>query len=340
MNANLSSEATNADIDVSVALFSSRETVGTLVRSVAAALRALEGFNAVLDVVVNGNPALAGEFADYIRNEQNRIGGNVRVRCWSLACGDKAHALNTHIHVLWPVARTTVFIDGYVEIDDRSIVQLDKALAENPDALGATGVPTVGHSATRLRHRMTTRGGIHGNLFALCAGAMHTIRRIGFFLPLGLYRGDPMIGAALCKRFEPAGQKWDPQTIIVLPDVSWRFEPLRWWRPKDIVTHFKRMSRQHQGRLENLAFRNFFIRRQQGLDKLPRTVLEMIETWIDAAPEEAAEVLERSSAVRRALERLRSPRDWSSASEPPRMLFETRGGDIARLPRQERDSTN
>lgn len=325
----VSIEHQSSDADVALAIISSRESTEILGKAVAAALRAVKGFNAVIDVVVNGNPVLAESLVSHIRQLGGETPASVRLRCWSLACGDKAHAWNTYVHELWPGARTTVFMDGYVEPAADAILLLDTGLAENMNALAATGVPSVGASAQRMQKAMTSGGGIHGNLFAIGASAMRMIRNARFFVPIGLYRVDAVIGAALCKQLQPIGTTWDVKRIVVLPAVSWSFKPLKWWRIRDWVAYIKRLSRQQQGELENLAFRDFFMRRQQPLDKLPRTALELVEEWIRLAPDESSSVLKRSSSNRRALERMRLRRDWSSASSPPVMLYEI-GADGAK----------
>ena len=317
--------AENCQVDVAVAIISSRESPDVLARALLAGFDALAGSSALVDVVVNGNPELAELFAGRMRSKGIDVPVNVKVRCWSLACGDKAHAWNTYVHHLWPGARTTVFMDGYVQVAQDAIALLHKELSENALALGATGTPSVGASARNLERSMVTGGGLHGNLFALGLDAMRMIRNANFFVPLGLYRVDSIIGAALYKHCTPKSDTWDVSRIVVLPAVSWYFKPLRWWRAKDWLTHFKRMSRQQQGRLENLAFRNFFIKRRQSLDNLPFTALELVEEWIRRAPEEAASVLSRFSSTRLALERMRVRRDWSSASVPPALLYQDRG---------------
>lgn len=299
-----------------------RKSTLVLSDSVAAALRALEGFNAVLDVVVNGNAVLAESFVRHIRSWSGEIPRGVRLRCWSLACGDKAHAWNIYVHELWPSARTTVFMDGYVEAAADAVLLLDKALAGKMNALGATGVPSVGMSAKRMKKAMAAGGGIHGNLFAIRADGMDMIRDARFFMPMGLYRVDAVIGAALYKKCQPVGVAWDVERIVVLPSVSWNFRPLKWWRIKDWVAYVKRRSRQQQGSLENSAFRDFFMRRHQSLDKLPRTALELVETWVQHAGDEADSIFKRSAAARRAFARMRVPRDWSTASVSPALILE------------------
>lgn len=322
MTASISIAQERSGADVAVAIISSRESTETLGKTVAAALRALEGFNAVLDVVVNGNQGLAESLVSHLRTSDGKLPAGVGLRCWSLPCGDKAHAWNTYVHQLWPGARTTVFMDGYVEPAADAFLLLDKGLAENLNALGATGVPSVGASARRMRREMTSAGGIHGNLFAIRADAMHMVREAKFFVPMGLYRVDAVIGAALFKQCQPLGTTWDVERIVVLPAVSWNFDPLKWWRIKDLIAYLKRRSRQQQGKLENLAFRDFFMRRQQSLDKLPQTALGLVEGWVRHAPDEAGSVLKRSSVARRALGRMRFPRDWSMAVVSPTLLLE------------------
>lgn len=323
MEMDLTSQSRASLAEVSAVLISSRESPEILWNAIEHAVRALRGFSAVLDVLVNGNPRLADAIAVHLRGGELSCADSVRIRCWSLLCGDKAHAWNIYVHELWPGGRTTVFMDGYIAAENGSIRMLDSALRERPHVLAATGVPSVGLSANRIREMMMSSGGIHGNLFGLRDEAMNTIRHLNFRLPLGLYRVDSMIGAAVFKQFLPLGTSWDVSQVLVLPEVTWTFQPLRWWSFRDVRAHLKRRSRQAQGKLENLAFRNFFITRKQPLDRLPRTAREMVENWVSFAPEEASQALRAFGSGRRALSRLRTARDWSLAEVPATLLFDS-----------------
>jgi hypothetical protein len=312
-----------ARYEIAAAVISSRESPETLWRTLRRTVDEIEASSGIVDVIVNGKRELA-DCLIRLMKQDSRLGSHrVVARCWFLACGDKAHAWNTYVHELWPDAATTVILDGYVEVARGAFKGIASALDEKAGTLAATGVPSVGRSARRLGEEMKADGGIHGNLFGLSKEAVVRIRSERFRLPVGIYRVDAMIGAAIFKEFKASGSRWDSSRVAVLPEVTWWFDTLKWWRPDDIRTHLRRMSRQYQGRLENLAFRDFFIRRQLPLGRLPRTALELIEDWIIQAPAEAKATLGRFSPRAYALKRLREARDWSCVDAPPLLLFDS-----------------
>lgn len=307
---------------VAAVILSSRESPDTLLGAMAAAAADPALRDGVLDVVVNGNRELAE--ACNARLDKGAMGDpGALVRLWFLPLGDKSHAWNTYVHELWPDAACTVFIDGYVRVARGALGILHQGLAEAPEALAVTGVPTVGHSAARLRREMVSSGGIHGNLYALGRTAMDLVRGEGFRLPLGLYRTDPLLGAALLFRLAPDSDTWDPRRIKVLPDATWQFDPLRWWRAADLVTQGRRLLRQRQGTLENLAFRYQLCVAKLKPSALSRTTAQMVDAWVEACPAEAGQVLRWSPLLDHALRRLRRPRDWSSADLPAKLLWQS-----------------
>lgn len=309
--------------NVASVIISSRESLEVLQRAVISACLASEKIESGwLDVVVNGNPALAEAAQHWLTGASGAIASpRVRVRLWHLPLGDKAHAWNSYTHFIWPGAATTVFVDGYVRMGPEALRQLDGALCRTEGILAATGVPTVGWSAKSLAREMVRSGGIHGNLCALNRCTMDHIRTVGFRLPLGLYRVDGLLGAAVCFQFDPENHAWNSASIRVLPSVTWAFDPLRWWKFQDILRHRKRVVRQRQGVLENLAVRHFLRDKRIAPQHLPDRALELIEAWIQSDPE-SKNILGSNRALQSALVRLRVTRDWSDVATAPQLMFD------------------
>ncbi len=302
----------------SVAIFAARETPEVLASCVRAALQACAGRHACIDVLINGNPGLADAFAGVAR-DLDSVGSRLRV--WSIAAPDKAHTWNEYVYRIWDTGGMAFFIDGYAQVKPGALAAMERQLAETPDALGATGVPTCGRSATAIREQMLAQGGIHGNLFAIAAEGMEGIRRTGFRLPLGIYRTDPLIGSVLMFRLDPASNDWDPRRIAVAPDATWHvdgIEDLTW---KNIKSQFKRILRQAQGDLENKAAREHLAVRHLPPQQLPRTVAELIDGWIKAQPDQARALFRKRPLCRYAARKVAEPRDWSATTIAPRLVL-------------------
>jgi hypothetical protein len=304
-----------------VAIFAARESVATLEEVVRSVVVACSGHAARIDVLVNGNRMLAQELALQFKPEQISSGDAPSISIWFIELGDKAHTWNTYVHRMYQGSELTFFIDGYAKPEANALSNLALSLRDNEHALAATGVPSCGRSAARQSREMQRSGGIHGNLFVLTGTAMDQIRRRGFRLPMGLYRTDPLMGAALNFGFDPAKNNWDPSRIQVQPASTWQFKPLQWWRLGDLKTHLKRMGRQVQGDLENLAVRDHLARRRQSPESLPGTARELVLQWWHGENGPGWRQVLRHPTWLLAIRRFREARDWSQAELPPVAIY-------------------
>lgn len=313
----------------SVAVFASRESGAVLAACIDAVLAATKGVPTVIDVLVNGNDALAEQVAVGPTDAMESLADN-RLRIWQLGVADKANAWNVYLHRIWRDSSTALFVDGYIAVKSNALEQLHEALANNQHALCASGVPTKGRSSRRLRREMLDRGGIHGNLYALRGSAMQTLRRTGFRLPVGLYRTDPLLGAVVAFGLDPVSNRWDSARMCVEPDATWDYRPLDWYRLSDVATHFKRMLRQGQGALENAAVRRWLDLDRKPAEELPRTVQELVSCWLRAFPAEARAVYVRRPLSYLAARRL-SAETGLRAGEGAIRLVREFGTQCARL---------
>lgn len=303
----------------SVAIIASREDVATLTNCVNSVIHACKGGAAVIDVLVNGNPQLAQEAAGVSFNCPHRC----TIRVWSIRQGDKAHAWNEFVHRIWPGQGNAVFIDGYVEVAPDAFDALDKALLASPEAQGATGVPSSGRSAARLRAVMLSEGGFHGNLNVIRATVMESLRASAIRLPLGLYRTDSLTGALLMYGLDPVANHWATQRIAVVPEAVWKVRSLGQISYKNIVSQWKRLLRQAQGELENRATREHLTVRRLAPNLLPATSQMLVQDWIAAQPAQARRLLLQRPLCAFAAWRLRTPRDWSAADIAPELLIQS-----------------
>lgn len=303
----------------SVAIFAARETPKVLTKCVHAAITACSGRQAAINVLINGNAALAEEFG---RTAKELDAKDVTLRVWSISAPDKAHTWNEYVYRIWEDAEIGFFIDGYAQVKPDALSAIARLLANRPEELGASGVPTSGRSAARIREQMLRSGGIHGNLFAISRGGIEKIRDAGFRLPLGIYRTGPLIGAALMFRLDPATYNWDPQRIAVEAGATWHVDAIEEITWNNIKTQFKRILRQAQGELENQAARKHMAVKKLPPQQLPLTAAEMIEQWLRNQPEQARALFRKrplchyaiNKSGRRVIGRLRrTPLFWCTA---------------------------
>jgi hypothetical protein len=249
-------------------------------------VRASVPANSTIDVVVNGNAALA----DYLARHLETVPGSKAhaVRVWHIDFGDKANAWNQYIHRIWSGESVACFMDGYVRPLPEAITRLIAGAGQNGSSLGATGVPTVGRSASATRTLMQQNSGFHGNLCCIKAEALSGLRAAKIRLPLGLYRTDALMGAFLLFGLDPSRNGWDESRIAVIADASWETEPKRWWRVNDLISHWRRLVRQARGVFENQAAKELLAVRRAPPASLPSHASVLVREWAQRYPRKCA----------------------------------------------------
>jgi hypothetical protein len=271
--------------EVGICIFLSRERHDVAVRTLGH-VQAAAPASSVVDLVVNGNLSLAVSMAEHIRFAPRH--GWPRTRVWTIGVGDKANAWNVYLHQIWAGESIACFMDGYVRPYPDAIRALVQALKSNEAVLGATGVPTVGRTATRTRQQMQNSGGFHGNLCCVRGSAVEEIRANAIRLPLGLYRTDSLMGALLCFGVDSTQNAWDVSRIAVLPDASWEIDAKHWWRASDLLSHWKRTIRQARGVFENRAVKSILAEQRLHPASLPRHASTLVKQWAARHPREYA----------------------------------------------------
>jgi hypothetical protein len=252
----------------------------TLSSSIDAILSAMNETVSVIDVMVNGNQGLANDVGRYIETPHPVGRARTVVRVWYVLVSDKAHAWNQYVHNISSPSGIAFFVDGYAQVMPDALKLISDGLNGTPNALAASGVPTVGRSSKIQTELMLREGGIHGNLYALRGDFLARLRATGFQLPLGLYRTDGVLGAAISFPLDPAKNDWDSGLIFVHPKATWRNRPLTWGSVADIRRHLKKVMRQAQGVLENLAVREHLAIQKKHL----RVCLERVLNWSGLGP--------------------------------------------------------
>jgi hypothetical protein len=307
----------------SIAILSSRESPHTLAVAIRAAVQAASDSNSLIDVLVNGNESLASLTSDWLNNMRNP--GWPGVRLWYISAGDKANAWNEYVYAVWPGSVIAFFVDGYVSVAPDAFRLLAGGLGGDSHALAAAAVPTEGRTAKALRTMMVRDGGMHGNLYAVKGDTLAVLRERGFRLPLGIYRSDATLGAALAFGLDPSVNRWDARRVLVHPRATWKVFRERRGPLRVVQGTWARIMRQAQGVLENAAVRDHFSIRRCRPESLPRTCHELVQSWINSDPDGARRIFHANYLARLAWRRLRTPRDWSDTEHAPRLLAYARG---------------
>ena len=265
-------ENENDEADWAVCIISSREDCDTLLGTIEATIEACKNHKAIIDIIINGNILLRDEFYSIFKSE-NKNSDFLKIRIWYIELGDKANVFNQYFHLIWPISNLVYFVDGYARPNVDSFDRMAASLQNQQSKLLIAAVPTEGRSAKYLRESMLASGGIHGNLFALTKNAILKIRDKQFFLPLGMYRTDSTIAAAIAFKLDPKINKWDLRSVSnVVLEASWSLAIKRQTLFTKVSNKLKQLVRQGQGRLENLAVKECFSVNKKNVNELPENV--------------------------------------------------------------------
>ena len=238
------------DRPVNLVIFSSRENISTISKTISCAIKAVPD-GSFVDVLVNGNQELAEQIDLWVSQNMRFVN---HLSIWYIPLSDKGNAWNQHIHKIWRNNMNSIYMDGYVRLSRNDICALSETLRCKKSALGTSGVPTVGKSAKVIRQTMHKDGGFHGNLCAIKLEALNQLRDRNIRIPLGMYRVDSIMGAYLSFNLDNKIFAWDPhQYLPVTSTATWENEEKKWYRWRDVFAWIKRRNRQAKGKFENAA---------------------------------------------------------------------------------------
>ena len=268
----------------SVNIFSSREEPSVLYGAIRHALQALSKASgkSQLNIILNGNKALFDTLVNAIRSNELVLnkGPDVKVQVHFIPFGDKANAWNQYIHEINAPSEYHVFIDGYVELYPDTLSIIENEYSKSP-YIAATGVPSQGKSAKKVRQQMLEQGGIQGNLCIFTDHCMKQLAEKSFRLSLKMYRTDPTIGAAINFNFDPSEYEWDPHRIRVIPELTWKIDDRSMFSLSDLTSQLKRRKRQIKGDIINKSVSNLLGKQKRSIDSLPRTVTELCQEHLN-----------------------------------------------------------
>jgi hypothetical protein len=294
---------------LSIAVFA-RNEAASLPGCLAALDAALEGLEASITVVLNGTTdgsaaAVAG-FAAASRHP---------LRLFDISFADKSNAWNQYVHALAPPAALHVFVDASATVTPGAIRALAAALAENPFAQAAAALPSCGRSAPAQRAQMRRSPSLHGSLHALRGDFLARIRAAGIRLPVGLYRGDGLIGSLVVHDLDALATPWNTDRIALAEEATWRVAPLSPLRPRDLRRLWNRRIQQARGHFEDLALKECIY--TDNFTGLPLFADRMVAVWLKRNPEA---VSGRAIFPRLARTRLANPRTPSAVSLEPTVV--------------------
>jgi hypothetical protein len=273
-------------IEWQVAVFchNERRRIAACLASVAAAIGSRRG---VITLLLNGSTdgseaaALAG-----------RAGLGAALQVFSIPHADKSNAINVFIHDLRGEAGLYLFVDGAVTIGRDAMAAMAARLAACPGAVAASGVAGNGRTEVRgNRVAVETGGRLRGQFFALRPDFVERLVAGGIRVPVGLYRGDGLIGSMAAHDLDACGKPWENARVIGVADAVFDIDALSLFKPADLRRQFARKIRQMRGRVENAAIREIVY--AHGYAALPDYADDMIAAFLARNPGPAVSLPER-----------------------------------------------
>ncbi len=293
----------------------------TLISCLKHIARAVDGRDAHVSVILNGSSdgsALA------LKAAAPEIG--VPFSVYEIDYADKSNAINQVVHHLRRTAEICFFVDAYAMITPDSLIDLAETLAANPRAMAAAAVPSAGRSADAMRAEMMINPGIHGSLFALRGEFVARMAEQDFRIPVGLYRGDGLIGSALMHNLDALGTPWTKHHIAIAPKATWSFRPLSPWNSADRKRQWNRLLRQGRGELEDMAIKRLIY--LGNYEALPEFASELVRDLLRNDRAEALRCLRRRPLGVMALREAFAAKDPAPGDLVPRLVVSSEGGTV------------
>jgi glycosyltransferase involved in cell wall biosynthesis len=262
------------DWQIGVSCQNENGTIATCLESISAATATRR---VLINILVNGSNDRSAEIA---LECASKIATPIRV--FSIAYGDKSNVINCLVHD--PDVRVSAdyyfFIDGYVRIHPTALTAMENSLRANPKCMAVTGIATTGRSEPLSHLSALQRGGgsLHGQLFAFRRDFIEGLTSRGLRLPIGLYRGDGLLGSMAAHNLNSLGQPWCNARVICVPDALFDTIPLSPFRLRDLRRQLRRKVRQMRGRLENAAIKKVIYR--SGYSALPALADDLISDFL------------------------------------------------------------
>jgi hypothetical protein len=257
-----------------VAVFSHNEAarIGQCIASIA---QAIGSRRALVTVVLNGTTDASAAIA-----WQAARAHALPIEIYNIPLADKSNAIDQFFYKLRVPARMYFCVDGYVKIGPRSFEGLAAGLAGRPAAVAATGIAINGRTMPISREEILELGGkLQGQLHALRPEFLDRMVTQGISLPIGLYRGDGLLGSMASHDLDAIGTQWDPSRVVGVAEATFEIPSLSPFVPRDLRRQFRRKIRQMRGHLENAAIKTVIY--QRGFAALPAYADEMIATYLD-----------------------------------------------------------
>ncbi|QIQ87000.1 glycosyltransferase family A protein [Erythrobacter sp.] len=217
-------------------------------------------------VVVNGS---TDRTADIVRAHEG-------VELVEYEQGGKARSWNRFVLDGAREADVFVFVDGDAQLVPGSVDALARALAADPRANAASGLPMNGRRVEAYRRSIAADSGLFGDCYALAGDFVRRMRERGIRLPDDIIGEDGLVRALACTDLGPESG-WSNVRVVPVAEAGF------WCEPNALDA---RGLRQQAARMVNYSVRHFQnrivsdIMRGEGPAGLPRELASLYGDYL------------------------------------------------------------
>lgn len=175
-----------------------------------------------------------------------------------------------------PRAQTHIYVDGDAELFPGSVAAFERALAANPGANAASGLPLNGRRAFLYRRSMRRDHGLFGDCFALRGTFLDRMGEQRIRLPEDLIGDDGLIGA-LAKTDLGHERDWDDKRVVVCEDAGFYCAPIE-VKAQSLAIQKRRMESYAMRHFQNRIVQS--IMRGEGASGLPNRLSDLYPQWL------------------------------------------------------------
>ena len=275
--------ASTLDWHVAVYCSNEEQRLGACLNSLGVALA---GRCALISVLLNGSSDQSLEIARAAR------AAGAPIEILQIPFRDKSNAINQFNYDLRVPAQAYAGVDGNVEVGASAFLAMEERLASAPHVVAVTGVAADGRTMREMGVQALRTGGVlHGQFHALRPQFLDRMSERGIKLPIGLYRGDGLLGSMAAHDLTPISKPWENSRILASARATFTIPRLSLLDSRDARRLFRRRVRQMQGLIENKAIASIIYR--SGFEGLPEHVADLIQDYLAAHPAPEVSPLER-----------------------------------------------
>lgn len=208
--------------------------------------------------------------------QESKLHHDTSIKVFYIDYGDKSNAINQFLYAscIYTPSKYYAFIDGHICVAPDLFDRVADHFNNDSELLCVSGAADNGRTSAMLSRHSIRNGAVYGQCFVLKGEFVSRLRSKKFKLPIGLYRGDGLIGSMVAHNLDAVNNEWSNSRSIVAQNSKYTIETLSIFSFRALVKQFRRMIRQSRGTLENWAIKTIIYK--ENYSSLPEYADDML----------------------------------------------------------------